>query len=571
MSRFEALRELLLAPEQERLRAQAAQLASLEAREQQLAERLPTLIDAAQQSAQSAALHRALAPAVEQSLLHSVKRNPGALVEALFPVMGPSIRKAIAETLRALIHDVNLALEHSFTPRGLRWRLEAWRTGTPFAHVVFKYTVRFKVDHLFLIHREDGLLVHRLSSPELSEIDADAVAGMLTAIGDFVRDSVGANAPAQQGLSAATVGEHQLIVLEGPRFLLASFVRGVPPPSLTLSLQNALERFHAEFQDAGDPTGTEVGVAQAETLLAPILTESAAFAPPPAPARWPLVLVGGVLAILLLGWGLQTWQQAHTAASLREVIRATPGWELLALDRDGVWQARALRDPDAVAADRLLAQAGVAADQVHWQLSPYLSLHPELILTRARRVLNPPATVQIEVEEGVLILRGTADADWVAGARLRAPLLPGVRAVLDDALQQQPVLGDTERLAQARVALAQSPVPFAPGTTELLASDASLAALAQQAQAALSAADRLGLPVVLLIEGWSDESGSERRNTRLRRARAEVLRDALVRSGVGAERLRLDVDGRAQAPSPGARVSVELLDPVEGSDLSTNP
>jgi outer membrane protein OmpA-like peptidoglycan-associated protein len=563
MSRFEALRELLLAPEQERLRAQAEQLAAIEARDEQLAERLPALLDAAQQSAQSAALHRALAPAVEQSLLHSVKRNPGALVEALFPVMGPSIRKAIAETLRALIHDVNLALEHSFTPRGLRWRLEAWRTGTPFAHVVFKYTVRFKVDHLFLIHREDGLLVHRLSSPELSEIDADAVAGMLTAIGDFVRDSVGANAPAQQGLSAATVGEHQLIVLEGPRFLLACFVRGVPPPSLTLSLQNALERFHAEFQDAGDPTGTEAGVAQAETLLAPILTESAAYAPPPAPARWPLLLVGGLLAILLLGWGLQSWQQARSAAALREAIRATPGWELLTLQHDGVWQARALRDPDAAPAARLLAAAGIAADQVHWQLSPYLSLHPELILTRARRVLNPPPGVQVDFEDGALILRGSADADWVATARLHARLLPGVAALRDDALQTQPVVSDADQLARAREALARSVLPFASGTTELRASAESLDTLAQHAQAALSAADRLGLPVVLLIEGWSDDSGSERRNTRLRGARAEVLRDALLRRGVAVERLQLDLEGRALAPSPGARLRVQLLDPEQ--------
>lgn len=560
MSRFEALRDLLLAPEQERLRAQAEQLAAIEARDEQLAERLPALLDAAQQSPQAAALHRALAPAVEQSLLHSVKRNPGALVEALFPVMGPSIRKAIAETLRALIHDVNLALEHSFTPRGLRWRLEAWRTGTPFAHVVFKYTVRFKVDHLFLIHREDGLLVHRLSSPELSEIDADAVAGMLTAIGDFVRDSVGANAPAQQGLSAATVGEHQLIVLEGPRFLLASFVRGVPPPSLTLSLQNALERFHAEFQDAGDPTGTEAGVAQAETLLAPILTESAAYAPPPAPARWPLLLVGGVVSILLLGWGLQSWQQARTAAALTEAIRATPGWELLALQHDGVWQARALRDPDAAAAASLLAQAGVATDQVQWRLSPYLSLAPELILTRARRVLSPPATVQVDFKDGALILSGTADADWVASARLHARLLPGVAALRDEALQQQPVLSDADRLAQARVALARTVVPFASGTTELLASAELLDTLAQQAQSALSAADRLGLPVVLLIQGWSDNSGSERRNTRLRSARAEVVRDALLSRGVAVEQLQLDLEGRALAPSPGARISVKLLD-----------
>jgi outer membrane protein OmpA-like peptidoglycan-associated protein len=243
------------------------------------------------------------------------------------------------------------------------------------------------------------------------------------------------------------------------------------------------------------------------------------------------------------------------------VIRTTPGWELLDLQRDGVWQARALRDPDAASATSLQSRAGVAADQVHWQLSPYLSLHPDLILTRARRVLNPPPGVQIDFKDGELILSGTADADWVAGARLRAPLLPGIRTIRDEALQQQPVLSDADQLAQSREALARSVVPFASGTTELLASAESLDRLAQHAQAALSAADRLGLPVVLHIEGWSDESGSERRNTRLRSARADVVRDALVSRGVAVERLQLDREGRAMASSPGARIGVKLPDP----------
>lgn len=558
MSRFEALRELLLAPEQERLRQQAEQLASIEAREEQLSARLPALIEATGQSAQAEALHRALAPAVEQSLLHSVKRNPGALVEALFPVMGPSIRKAIAETLRALIHDVNLALEHSFTPRGLRWRLEAWRTGTPFAHVVFKYTVRFKVDYLFLIHREDGLLVHRLSSPELAEIDADAVAGMLTAIGDFVRDSVGATAPTQQGLSSATVGEHQLIVLEGPRFLLAAFVRGVPPPSLTLSLQNALERFHAEFQDAADPTGTETGVAQAETLLAPILTESAAYAPPPAPARWPLGVVLGLVSILLLGWGLQSWQQARQAAMLSQVIRSTPGWELLGLHRDGLWHAHALRDPEAASAASLLARAGVAGDQVRWQLSPYLSLHPDLVLERARRILQPPATATLEFDDGTLSLSGAAEAEWAAQARQQAALLPGVRTVRDEQLQVTPTLSDADQLARARDALSRSVLPFESGTAKLLADAESLDHLAAQCHEVLRAAGALGLPLLLRIEGWSDDNGGERRNSRLRGERAQRVRAELLARGLPESAVQLDPEGRSSAPKPGARVKVEL-------------
>ncbi len=44
-------------------------------------------------------LVRALAPTVESALGESVRRNPRPIATAIFPVLGPSIRKAIAEAL----------------------------------------------------------------------------------------------------------------------------------------------------------------------------------------------------------------------------------------------------------------------------------------------------------------------------------------------------------------------------------------------------------------------------------------------------------------------------------------
>jgi hypothetical protein len=144
-----------------------------------------------------------------------VREQRQTVVDALFPVIGPAIRKAIAEYLRTFVEGMNSALEASLTPRGLRWRFESWRTGTPYAMVVLRHTLRFKLDHLFLIERDSGLVLDRRSAPDLPDLDSDAIAGMLTAIGEFVKDSVGR----EQGgaLESARVGEHVLWVLEGPR------------------------------------------------------------------------------------------------------------------------------------------------------------------------------------------------------------------------------------------------------------------------------------------------------------------------------------------------------------------
>ena len=101
------------------------------------------------------------------------------------------------------------ALDASLSGRGLRWRIESWRTGMPYAQVVLKHTLRYRIDHLFLIEAGSGLVIHRESAPELSDLDSDAVAGMLTAIQQFVRDSVGTEAAT---LDVASVGEHLLWV-----------------------------------------------------------------------------------------------------------------------------------------------------------------------------------------------------------------------------------------------------------------------------------------------------------------------------------------------------------------------
>ena len=160
-----------------------------------------------------------------------MRENRQVIVDVLFPVIGPAIRKAIAEALRNLVADLNGAIESSFTPRGIRWRIEAWRSGVPYAQIVLKHTLNYGIDHVFLIERDSGLVLDRESAPHLPDLDADAIAGMLTAIGEFVRDSVGRDGGGT--LDSARVGEHLLWVVQGPRANLACFIHGVPPPACT--------------------------------------------------------------------------------------------------------------------------------------------------------------------------------------------------------------------------------------------------------------------------------------------------------------------------------------------------
>jgi hypothetical protein len=192
----------------------------------------------------------ALVKPLSRSLAEAVRQQPQSIVDALFPVIGPSIRKAIVEAMRDLIGNLNQAVESSLTLQGLRWRIEARRSGVPYVQVVLRHSMRFHIEHLFLIEPRSGLVLHHESAPDLPEIDADAVAGMLSAINDFVRDSVAHDS--RSALNSASVGEHVLWLIEAPRANLACFIRGAPPLALQAALALRLEQWHGS-RDPGNP------------------------------------------------------------------------------------------------------------------------------------------------------------------------------------------------------------------------------------------------------------------------------------------------------------------------------
>lgn len=553
MSEFERLREVLLAPEQ-------AELARLRAAEAALPERLPELLDQAERGDRREALHRALAPVVASALTDAVRRDRRRIVDALFPVIGPAIRRAIAEALRGFAADLNRALEHSLTPRGLAWRFESWRSGVPFAQVVMKHSLRYRIDHLFLIERESGLLLHRHSAPELPDLDADAIAGMLTAIGDFVRDSV--NAESDAGLASATVGEHLLQVVEGPFAVLACFIRGVPPPTLLDRLRAALEDLHRAADAHPGPEPFDWDAAADGPLAVEALIDPVEAAPPPV-ARWPLWLLAALLLALACTWGWRVWQRSDEAARLRAAFAAAPGWELLGLHHAQRWQVDALRDPDAAAAAQLLAQAGFDEDDVELTLRSYLSLDPPLLQVRAQRILAPPQGAQIEVVDGQLRAGGSAPAAWAEALPGHALLIPGIQSVDTSALKSINPDDPRRVLRELIDAAAAMRIDFPRGRSRLAGAGSTAAeALALKVQQARAEAERLNLPLRIVVYGWSDDSGSASLNARLRANRAQELREVLVRHAVPPESIMLVADESDIAmPAAGVRL---LLEPVDG-------
>ena len=131
-AQFAELRTLLVGPEQRQLRALQTRLDDPVAQARDVSRVLPAAVELRTNDPH---LKRALAPTIEESISASVRRNPQPLADALFPIIGPAIRKAIAATLSGMLESLNTTLEHSLSWRSVRWRLDARRTGKSFAEI----------------------------------------------------------------------------------------------------------------------------------------------------------------------------------------------------------------------------------------------------------------------------------------------------------------------------------------------------------------------------------------------------------------------------------------------------
>jgi len=106
----------------------------------------------------------------------------------------------------------------------LKWRLEAIRTKRSFAEVVLLHTLVYRVEEIFLIHTQSGILLQHVGAEANHGKDPDLVSGMLTAIQEFVKDSF--NSQTGEMLDTLRMdGDHSVWIEQGPHAMLAAVIR----------------------------------------------------------------------------------------------------------------------------------------------------------------------------------------------------------------------------------------------------------------------------------------------------------------------------------------------------------
>ncbi len=186
----------------------------------------------------------ALSPEVELAMYQSIREDPEVMAEALFPVLGPAIRKLIADLF-------------TFNPKD---------SGAG-----------FQISHVYLLHRETGLPLAVSARLDGDEGEADMVSGMLDALTSFVQDAFGATE--SDGLRDLRVGDVTVLVEGGPHAVLAVVTRGVVTSEIRPAMQQRLEEIHRTHSEA---LSLYQGDATPFREIEPTLGDLRALAPDPA-------------------------------------------------------------------------------------------------------------------------------------------------------------------------------------------------------------------------------------------------------------------------------------------------
>ncbi len=517
---LDELRHLLFAPEQTQLVQLKERLDDPTVHATEVGRVLPDAVRL--RTAQDNELTEALTPVVEEALTSSVKRSPRILVDAIAPIMGPIIRQAVTNALRSMVQSLNQVLEHNVSWRGLQWRIEARRTGKPFAEIVLLHTLRFKVEQVFLIHKRTGLLLAHVAADSVAIQDETMVSGMLTAIHDFVHDSFGTQ-PAQN-LDSFYVGEHTVWIEQGPVALLAGVIRGTPPSELRTAFQETIETIHLEYRHLlesfqGDTDPLEPVRPHLEACLKVQYREQTKKV---SPFLW---AAAALVICLLIVWGYHGLRTNQQRQALLSALNSEPGIVVISAEsREGKFAISGLRDPLAKDPTPLIEASGLDANAVSTTLEPYIALTPELVKVRALNTLQPPHTVTISLDHDVLEAKGVASQDWISKAERVAPTLPGIAQYKDRLVASE----DLARLETTKTFLEKQEFTFARESAQIARSQRPQLNMVSTRIIDLDRlARKLGRTVRIEIIGHADRSGPKMINDILSLLRAQSVHKAL--------------------------------------------
>ena len=478
------------------------------------------------------ALAKALGPEMGTAIKEQIILERDSMVDALYPVIGSTISKYMAEAIRA----INEKVENTFSLEGLSRKIRAKVQGISEAELIFKESMPFTIQAMFLIHKSSGLVIAEFQPSDSQRLESEMVAGMLTAIRSFVNDVIAQTGSVSE-IDQIDYGDSKIILEVAGYCYLAAVTKGEPPRSFMQKMRSTLSTIiqkqgkPIELFD-GNPDNIPEEIHQFLENLTRLADTTSATQKPKTPVGLFLIGLTALIAISL-PIGIYQYLSSTDRRREKEINLALASDPELAVYRVGVDANRGTIKLSGKLPNQYLRSR---AEKIAKEVQPKVRIHNTIIpvevppnpvlaaaeVKRVAKILNQiqGAVIAADYSEGTVTVKGAVlqqeDAKKITQAFLQ---IPGVKSVTNT-VQLQPL------------AIA-SRIYFDQGSSEIKSEERSKIA---QIRAFLDQHPNKHLKLL----GHTDPKGSAAENQQLALERATKVKNVLVAQGVDSKRLQAE-------------------------------
>tara|TARA_R110000796_G_scaffold96719_1_gene203145 strand:+ start:596018 stop:596854 length:837 start_codon:yes stop_codon:yes gene_type:complete len=160
-------------------------------------------------------------PQITETISKQIRESQDEVVEALYPILGRMIKKYITNEIEKLSEKVDEQMKLAFSWEAWKMRIKAWFTGTPQKDLIISKLIEPKIEEIFIVEKQSGMLLGSFSKNH--SVDQDMIAAMLTAIKSFVEDAFKGES---QELDSIDYDNYKIVIKNFKSFFIAVVTSG---------------------------------------------------------------------------------------------------------------------------------------------------------------------------------------------------------------------------------------------------------------------------------------------------------------------------------------------------------
>jgi outer membrane protein OmpA-like peptidoglycan-associated protein len=479
----------------------------------------------------------AIAPAMGRAIKKQIEIEQNIVVDALYPIIGSTIAKYMAETIRA----INRQVEETLSVEGIKRKIRAKLQGVSEAELILKEALPFTIKAIFLIHKASGLVISDIQGSDAQQLEAEMVAGMLTAIRSFANDCINQSGSVTE-LDAIEYGTSKIILEVAGYCYLAIVLQGENNKKFILKMRQTFTQIVKKYgnlieQYDGNPDtipvevhtvleelkGTDIQQEKKKNQLSPLL-----------------ILGLTVISTIFIPWGI--WQ--HHNGVIRSIESKT-SLALTSVPELAVYRISVQVEHNKLKLTGLLPNQPLRqkAEQIVKITSPNWLIDNQILLVE---VPADPVLTAAEVKRVTAVLNQTDGTAISAQYSASKVVVEGAvnriadAQIIAHAFEQIPGVKFVSSAVQVQPLRIEVRFYFQPNSANLI--KANLGYKVQQVKSFLNQHPNQYLKII----GYSYDYTGTSTSRKLALTRAKAVQQALIELGI--EPSRLQVIGRTNLP-----------------------